>query len=87
MRYRYRQEIAGIGTGALPEQGIAFLNVARVDIFPDNTVNIIADNRLPAGQVLWEQRFDETAAAAKLIVRAGVSGSPRRPVPRLTGRG
>jgi heme-degrading monooxygenase HmoA len=28
---------------------------------------IIADNRLPAGQVLHEQRFDETAAAAKLI--------------------
>jgi len=58
MRYRYRQEIAGIGTGALPEQGIAFLNVARVDIFPDNTVNIIADNRLLLAQLVFGSRQD-----------------------------
>ncbi len=58
MRYRYRQEIAGIGTGALPEQRIAFLNVARVDIFPDNTVNIIADNRLLLAQLVFGSRQD-----------------------------
>jgi hypothetical protein len=41
VRYRYRQEIAGIATGALPEQRLAFLNMAQVDIFSDNTVNIL----------------------------------------------
>jgi hypothetical protein len=37
LRYRYRQEIAGMATGALPEQRLAFLNMAQVDIFSDNT--------------------------------------------------
>ena len=42
----------------------------RTEVFGDYHLRvgeIIADNRLPAGQVLREQRFDETAAAAKLI--------------------
>src|SRR5262249_44026357 len=51
LRYRYRQEIAGIVTGALPEQRLAFLNMARIDIFPDNTVNILADNGLLLAQL------------------------------------
>ena len=58
MGYRYRQEIAGIATGALPEQRIAFLNVARVDIFPDNTVNIIADNGQLLAQLVFGSRQD-----------------------------
>ncbi len=43
----------------------------RTEIFGDYHLRvgeIIADNRLPAGQVLREQRFDKTAAAAKLVV-------------------
>ena len=43
----------------------------RTEVFGDYHLRvgeIIADNRLPAGEVLREQRFDETAAAAKLIV-------------------
>jgi heme-degrading monooxygenase HmoA len=42
----------------------------RTEVFRDYHLRvgeIIADNRLPAGQMLREQRFDETAAAAKLI--------------------
>jgi heme-degrading monooxygenase HmoA len=42
----------------------------RTEVFGDYHLRvgeIIADNRLPAGQVLREQRFDETEAAAKLI--------------------
>ena len=42
----------------------------RTEVFGDYHLRvgeIIADNRLPAGQALREQRFDETAAAAKLI--------------------
>jgi heme-degrading monooxygenase HmoA len=42
----------------------------RTEVFGDYHLRvgeIVADNRLPAGQVLREQRFDETAAAAKLI--------------------
>jgi heme-degrading monooxygenase HmoA len=43
----------------------------RTEVFGDYHLRvgeIIADNRLPDGQELREQRFDETAAAAKLIV-------------------
>ena len=42
---------------------------------------IIADNRLPAGQVIGEQRFDETAAAAKLIAlsEGAPQGLPAKP--------
>jgi len=58
LRYRYRQEIAGIVTGALPEQRLAFLNIARVDVFPDNTVNILADNRLLLAQLVFGSRQD-----------------------------
>ncbi len=58
LRYRYRQEIAGIVTGALPEQRLAFLNVAQVDIFPDNTVNIVADNGLLLAQLVFGSRQD-----------------------------
>jgi hypothetical protein len=32
--------------------------VARVDIFPDNTVNIIADNRLLLAQLVFGSRQD-----------------------------
>jgi heme-degrading monooxygenase HmoA len=42
----------------------------RTEVFADYHLRvgeIIADNRLPAGHVLREQRFDETAAAAKQI--------------------
>ena len=42
----------------------------RTAIFGDYHLRvgeIIADNRLPAGQILREQRFDATAAAGKLI--------------------
>jgi heme-degrading monooxygenase HmoA len=42
----------------------------RADVFSDYHLRvgeIIADNRLPAGQKLREQRFDETQASAKLI--------------------
>ena len=43
----------------------------RTEVFGDYHLRvgeIIADNRLAADEVLREQRFDETAAAAKLIV-------------------
>jgi heme-degrading monooxygenase HmoA len=42
----------------------------RIEVFRDYRLrvgDITADNRLPAGESLHEQRFDETAAAAKLI--------------------
>ena len=42
----------------------------RTEVFRDYRLRvgeITADNRLPAGESLREQRFDETAAAAKLI--------------------
>ena len=45
----------------------------RTEVFGDYHLRvgeIVADNRLPAGEVLREQRCDETAAAAKLIVLA-----------------
>jgi hypothetical protein len=58
LRYRYRQEIAGIATGALPEQRLAFLNMAQVDIFPDNTVNVLADNGLLLAQLVFGSRQD-----------------------------
>ncbi len=56
----------------------------RTEIFGDYHLRvgeITADNWLPAGQVLREQRFDETAAAAKLIVlsEAALEGLPDKP--------
>ena len=56
----------------------------RTEVFGDYHLRvgeIIADNRLPAGQVLREQRFDETAAAAKLIAlsEAAPEGLPDKP--------
>ena len=58
----------------------------RTEVFGDYHLRvgeIIADNRLPAGQVLREQRFDETAAAAKLIAlsEAAPEGLPDKPDP------
>jgi heme-degrading monooxygenase HmoA len=56
----------------------------RTEIFGDYHLRvgeIIADNRLPLGEVLREQRFDETAAAAKLIAlsAAAPEGLPAEP--------
>jgi heme-degrading monooxygenase HmoA len=56
----------------------------RTEVFGDYHLRvgeIIADNRLPAGQVLREQRFDETAAAAKLIAlsEAAPENLPAKP--------
>jgi heme-degrading monooxygenase HmoA len=56
----------------------------RTEVFGDYHLRvgeIIANNRLPAGEVLREQRFDETAAAAKLIALSeaapeGLSAEP-----------
>ena len=48
-------------------------NKGRIEVFGDYHLRvgeIIADNQLPAGEIPREQRFDETAAAAKLIVLA-----------------
>src|SRR5438067_13269591 len=58
----------------------------RTEVFGDYHLRvggIIADNRRPAGQVLREQRFDETAAVAKLIVlsEAAPEGLPDKPEP------
>src|SRR5260370_36014521 len=56
----------------------------RTEVFGDYHLRvgeIVADNRLPAGQVLREQRFDETAAPAKLITlsEAAPEGLPDKP--------
>ena len=56
----------------------------RTEVFGDYHLRvgeIIADNRPPAGKVLCEQRFDETAAAAKLIAlsEAAPEGLPPEP--------
>src|SRR5260370_39516137 len=56
----------------------------RTEVFGDYHLRvgeIVADNRLPAGQVLREQRFDETAAPAKLIAlsEAGPEGLRDKP--------
>src|SRR5438270_2503788 len=56
----------------------------RTEVFGDYHLRvgeIIADNRLPSGQVLREQRFDETAAGAKLIAlsEATPEGLPAEP--------
>src|SRR5260370_5528269 len=56
----------------------------RTEVFGDYHLRvgeIVADNRLPAGQVLREQRFDETAAPAKLIAlsEAAPEGLPDKP--------
>jgi heme-degrading monooxygenase HmoA len=56
----------------------------RTEVFGDYHLRvgeIIADNRLPAGHVLREQRFDETTAAAKLIAlsEAAPEGLPAEP--------
>ena len=56
----------------------------RSEVFDDYHLRvgeITADNRLPAGQVLREQRFDETAAAGKLVALSeaapqGLSANP-----------
>ena len=50
----------------------------REEVFRDYHLRvgeIIADTQLPAGQALREQRFDETEAAAKLVVLS--EGSPQ----------
>src|SRR5215471_14832819 len=44
--------------------------MGRAEVFRDYHLRVgevTADNRLPAGQTLAEQRFDETAALAKLV--------------------
>jgi heme-degrading monooxygenase HmoA len=56
----------------------------RDEVFSDYHLRvgeIIADNRLPAGQTLREQRFDETQAPAKLIAlaEAAPEGLPTPP--------
>jgi heme-degrading monooxygenase HmoA len=48
----------------------------RVEVFRDYHLRvgeIIADNQLPAGQMLREQRFDETAASGKSIALSEAS--------------
>src|SRR5260370_5274719 len=48
----------------------------RTEVFGDYHLRvgeIVADNRLPAGQVLRERRVDETAAPAKLISFSGAA--------------
>ena len=64
----------------------------RTEVFGDYHLRvgeIIADNRLPAGQVLREQRFDETAAAAKLIAlsEAAPEDLPDKPDPNKPDAG
>ncbi|MBV9375536.1 MAG: antibiotic biosynthesis monooxygenase [Alphaproteobacteria bacterium] len=56
----------------------------RTEVFGDYHLRvgeIVADNRLPAGEILREQRFDETIAEAKLIVLtdAPLQGLPPNP--------
>jgi heme-degrading monooxygenase HmoA len=56
----------------------------RSEVFGDYHLRVgevIADNQLPAGQLLREQRFDETAAEAKLIAlsEAAPAGLPAEP--------
>lgn len=56
----------------------------RAEVFSDYHLRvgeIIADNQLPAGQSLREERFDETVAAAKLVAlrEAVPPGLPRQP--------
>ena len=56
----------------------------RAEVFSDYHLRvgeIIADNRPPAGENLQQQRFDETRAAAKLIVLsdAALDGLPSSP--------
>lgn len=58
VRYRYRHEIAGVETGGLPEQRIAFLNAAQVQVFADNTVDVRADNRVLLAQFVFGSRQD-----------------------------
>ena len=67
VRYRYRHEIAGIETGGLPEQRIAFLNATRVQVFADNTVNVQADNRVLLGQFVFGSRQDAELFADLLV--------------------
>jgi len=62
-------------------------NKGRTEVFGDYHLRvgeIVADNRPPPGQVLREQRFDETAAAAKLIAlaEAAPQGLPAEPEAR-----
>jgi heme-degrading monooxygenase HmoA len=56
----------------------------RAEVFGDYHLRvgeIIADNQLPAGQSLREQRFDQTAAAAKFVAlsAAAPTGLSRHP--------
>jgi heme-degrading monooxygenase HmoA len=56
----------------------------RLEVFRDYHLRvgeIIADNQLPAGQSLREQRFDETAAGAKLVglTEGAPDGLPSEP--------
>ena len=56
----------------------------RAEVFSDYHLRVgevIADNRLPAGRNLREQRFDETRAPAKLIAlsEAALEGLPPAP--------
>src|SRR5438046_3989650 len=56
----------------------------RTEVFGDYHLRvgeINADNRLPAGQLLRQQRFDETAAAAKVITpsETALAGLPPKP--------
>jgi len=60
-------------------------NKGRTEVFRDYHLRvgeITADNRLPAGETLREQRFDETAAAAKLIslTEGVVENLPAEPI-------
>ena len=56
----------------------------RLEVFRDYHLRvgeIVADNHLPAGQGLCQQRFDETDAAAKLVVLSEVA--LKHPPPKL----
>jgi hypothetical protein len=53
LHYRYRQVIAGIPTGAILENRVFFVNVARVEVFINNVANVWAPGNHLLAQLIF----------------------------------
>jgi hypothetical protein len=58
LHYRYRQAVAGFPTGAIIDNRVFFTNVARVEVFENNVVNVRTSANHLIAQVIFGTNED-----------------------------
>ena len=67
LHYRYRQVIAGIPTGVILEERVFFVNVARVEVFTNNVVNVWASGNHLLAQLIFGNGQDARTFADLVV--------------------